>query len=77
MRRIVVNVFHRMVTAYGQVLQRHRAVLVMVTQLVLIALANFASFALRFDGDIPPLHEQLMWQGLPFVLVIYGLGLMA
>ncbi len=49
----------------------------MVTQLVLIVLANFASFALRFDGDIPPLHEQLMWQGIPFVLVIYGFGLMA
>jgi FlaA1/EpsC-like NDP-sugar epimerase len=43
----------------------------------LIAAANVIAFALRFEGDIPPDHARLLLSGLPIVLVIYGVGLVA
>ena len=36
-----------------------------------------SAFALRFEGDIPPDYVQLFLWGLPIVLAIYGIGLVA
>ena len=77
MRKFVISPFHRLVGRYGQVVLRCRSVLVVCTQLGLIAVANAAAFALRFEGDIPPDYARLFLWGLPIVLVIYGVGLVA
>ena len=77
MQKVVISLFHSLVDRYGQLLQRYRSVLVVCTQLGLIAAANGASFALRFEGDIPPDHARLFLRGLPIVLAIYGVGLAA
>src|SRR6185295_1920299 len=77
MRSVVISLFHRLVGRYGQVVLRYRSVLVVCTQLGLIAAANVTAFAFRFEGDIPPEHAQLFLRGLPIVLVIYGAGLAA
>ena len=75
MRKVVISLFHHLVGRYGYVAQRYRLVLVICTQLGLIAAANVAAFAFRFDGDIPPDRVQLFLRGLPIVLAIYGAGL--
>ena len=75
MRKVVISLFHGLVNRYGQIVLRCRSVLVVCTQLGLIAAANMAAFALRFEGDIPPDYVQLFLRGLPIVLVIYGGGL--
>ena len=77
MRKVVISMFHRLVGRYGQFVLRYRSVLVVCTQLGLIAAANVTAFALRFEGDIPPEHAQLFLRGLPIVLAIYGVGLAA
>lgn len=75
MRTLVISLFHRLVGRYGQALLRYRSVLVVGIQLVLIVLANYTAFALRFDGDIPSDYGQLFLRSLPIVAVIYGVGL--
>jgi FlaA1/EpsC-like NDP-sugar epimerase len=50
---------------------------VVCIQLGLIAAANVAAFALRFEGDIPADHARLLLQGLPIVLAVYAVGLVA
>jgi FlaA1/EpsC-like NDP-sugar epimerase len=77
MRKVVISLFHRLVGRYGQFVLRYRSVLVVCTQLELIAAANASAFALRFEGDIPPDHVRLFLWGLPIVLAIYGVGLVA
>lgn len=77
MQKFVISFFHHLVGRYGQFMQRYRSVLVVCTQLGLIAMANAAAFALRFEGDIPPDHVRLFLRGLPIVLAIYGVGLAA
>src|SRR6185503_5363421 len=77
MRTVVISLFHRVVGRYGQVVLQYRSVLVVGTQLGLIAAANVAAFALRFEGDIPPDYARLFLSGLPIVLTIYGVGLVA
>jgi FlaA1/EpsC-like NDP-sugar epimerase len=77
MRTVVTSVFHRLAGRYGQLVLRYRSVLVICTQLGLIAAANVTAFALRFEGDIPPGYARLFLQGLPLVLAIYGVGLVA
>ena len=77
MRKVVTSVFHRLVGRYGQVVLRYRSVLVICTQLGLIAAANAIAFALRFEGDIPLTYARLFLECLPIVLVIYGAGLVA
>jgi hypothetical protein len=69
--------FHSIAGRYGQFLLDHRSLLVIFTQLGLIAAANVTGFALRFEGNIPPDHLQLFLWGLPIVLAIYGMGLVA
>jgi len=77
MRTAVISQFHRLVSRYGQFVLQYRSVLVICTQLGLIAAANVTAFALRFEGDIPPDYARLFLQGLPLVLAIYGVGLVA
>ncbi len=77
MRTVVISQFHRLVGRYGEVVLRYRSVLVICTQLGLIAAANVIAFALRFEGDIPPDHARLFLWGFPIVLTIYGVGLVA
>jgi len=77
MRKVVISLFHRLVGRYGQLVLRYRSVLVICTQLGLIAAANVTAFALRFEGDIPPDYVRLFLQGLPIVLAIYAVGLAA
>jgi FlaA1/EpsC-like NDP-sugar epimerase len=75
MRAAVISLFHRLVGRYGQAVLQYRSVLVICTQVGLIAAANLTAFTLRFEGDIPPDHARLLLWGLPIVLVIYGVGL--
>ncbi len=77
MRKVVIPLFHFLVGRYGEVVLRCRSVLVICTQLGLIAVANVTAFALRFEGDIPSDHARLFLLGLPLVLAIYGVGLVA
>ena len=77
MRQIVSKMFHSIAGRYGQFLLDHRSILVVCTQLGLIAVANVTAFALRFEGDIPPDYVQLFLWGLPIVLAIYGASLIA
>ena len=77
MRKVMISLFQRLVDRYGQVVLRYRSVLVICTQLGLIAAANVTAFALRFEGDIPPDHVRLFLWGLPIVLAIYAVGLVA
>ncbi len=77
MRHIVSKMFRSFARRYGQFLLDHRSILVICTQLGLIAAANATAFALRFEGDIPPDNVQLFLRGLPIVLAIYGVGLIA
>jgi FlaA1/EpsC-like NDP-sugar epimerase len=69
--------FHSIAGRYGQFLLDHRSILVVCTQIGLIAAANAIAFALRFEGDIPPAYVQLFLWGMPIVLAIYGIGLVA
>jgi FlaA1/EpsC-like NDP-sugar epimerase len=75
MRKVATVLFHRLVGRYGQLVLQYRSVLVICTQLGLIAAANVAAFVLRFEGDIPSDYARLFLKGLPIVLVIYGVGL--
>jgi FlaA1/EpsC-like NDP-sugar epimerase len=69
--------FHSFAGRYGQFLLDHRSILVVCTQLGLIAAANVSAFALRFEGDIPSDYVRLFLWGLPVVLATYGIGLVA
>jgi hypothetical protein len=71
MRKVVISLFHRLVGRYGQLVLRCRSVLVICTQLGLIAAAN-AAFALRFEGHSPD-YARLFYRP-PLVLVIYAVG---
>jgi len=75
MRKVASSLFHHLVGQYGQVVLRYRSVLVVCTQLGLIATANATAFALRFEGDIPSDYVRLFLWGLPIVLTTYGVGL--
>ena len=77
MRKVVTSLFHRLVGRYGQLVLQYRSALVICTQLGLIAAANVTAFALRFEGHIPSEYARLFLLGIPIVLAIYGLGLVA
>ena len=77
MRKVVISLFHRLVGRYGQLVLQYRSVLVVCSQLGLITAANVTAFALRFEGDIPPDYARLMLWGLPIVVAIYAVGLVA
>ncbi|NOT22179.1 MAG: polysaccharide biosynthesis protein [Nitrospiraceae bacterium] len=75
MREVVILLFHGLASRYGHIALRYRSVLVICTQLGLIAAANATAFALRFEGDIPSDYVRLFLWGLPIVVTIYGIGL--
>ena len=56
-------------------LLRHRLFFVGSVQIALILFANACSFLLRFEGRVPQEYQQWMWQGMPFVAVVYWAGL--
>jgi FlaA1/EpsC-like NDP-sugar epimerase len=62
---------------YGSTVLDHRSTLVIGAQLGLILAANLTAFALRFEGDIPPEYQEIMWDHVPTVLLIFGAGLWA
>ena len=51
-------------------LLQHRLPLVVVAHLLLIPISNYISFWLRFDGVIPRQFMNLMWQMLPWLVII-------
>ncbi|TKB78555.1 MAG: hypothetical protein E8D45_04460, partial [Nitrospira sp.] len=52
----------------------YRRVIVIVLHLVLIALANYSAFWLRFDGDIPDLEWTLFLSMLPWLMLLRGIA---
>src|SRR6266545_3279123 len=56
-------------------LLRHRLLVVGVVQVALILFANACALLLRFEGVIPQQYVQRMWQGMPFVALVYWAGL--
>ena len=75
MKQWTAKLFHAVAGRYGSLLLDHRSLVVIGTQLSLILAANLTAFALRFDGDIPPQYQLIMWKYLPAVLLVYGSGL--
>lgn len=75
MKQLAARLFHSIAGRYGQVLLGHRSLVVIGTQLTLILAANLSAFALRFDADIPPEYQRIMWSYMPAVLLIFGSGL--
>jgi FlaA1/EpsC-like NDP-sugar epimerase len=54
---------------------RFRSLLVVATHLTLIVAAHLTAFLLRFEGNIQPPFDVIMWRYLPAVLLIYWGGL--
>ncbi|MGQ0666556.1 MAG: SDR family NAD(P)-dependent oxidoreductase, partial [Nitrospiraceae bacterium] len=75
MKRVAANLFHIIAGRYGQLVLRHRSLVVVGTQLSLIFAANLTAFLLRFDADIRPPYDRMVWSYLPAVLIIFGSGL--
>lgn len=75
MKQWTAKLFHAVAGRYGSLVLDHRSLVVIGTQLSLILAANLTAFALRFDGDIPPQYQLIMWKYLPAVLLVYGSGL--
>jgi FlaA1/EpsC-like NDP-sugar epimerase len=53
-------------------LLRFRRVPIVLVQLALVAVANYAAFLLRFDGHLPDQAWRAFEQGLPVLLVLRG-----
>jgi FlaA1/EpsC-like NDP-sugar epimerase len=75
MKQVVARLFQAVAGRYGKLLIDYRSFLVIGTQLSLILAANLTAFALRFDGDVPPPYDRIMWTHLPTVLLVFGSGL--
>jgi len=54
---------------------RNRAVVVFFSQTLIIILSNIFAFALRFEGNVPPLYVEIGLYGLPLVVFAYWVGL--
>jgi FlaA1/EpsC-like NDP-sugar epimerase/lipopolysaccharide/colanic/teichoic acid biosynthesis glycosyltransferase len=54
----------------GRSVVKHRRPIVMTIHLILVILAYYLAWQLRFDGRIPPREMQLFWQFLPWLLFI-------
>ena len=75
MKQWTAKLFHAVAGRYGGLLLDHRSLVVVGTQLSLILAANLTAFAFRFDGEIPPQYQLIMWKYLPAVLFVFGSGL--
>jgi FlaA1/EpsC-like NDP-sugar epimerase/ActR/RegA family two-component response regulator len=63
----------RVISAFSRTFLRFRRISVFAIHLVLILLANYLAFWLRFDGFIPEDQVALMRQMLPWLLLVRGL----
>jgi len=52
---------------------RFRRPIVVFTELILVVVASYLAFWLRFDGSIPQVYRALFWQALPYVILTRGL----
>ena len=77
MKQAAAKLFHAIAGRYGQLVLHYRSWLVIGMQLSLIVAANLTAFLLRFDADIPPPYDRMVWRYLPAVLLIFGSGLWA
>ena len=75
MRHIAAKIFHSIAGRYGALVLTYRSLLVIGIQLSLILAANLTAFLLRFDADVPPPYDRMVWKYLPAVLIIFGSGL--
>ena len=75
MRWLAFRLFSVASGASAGFMLRHRLLVVGVVQVALILSANACSFLLRFEGHIPQQYQQRMWQGMPFVALVYWAGL--
>ena len=75
MRSYVLKLFAFLVGRFGHRLVRHRLLLVISVQLILIIAANLTAFLVRFDGDIPLEYWDLAVRSLPLVVLSYASGL--
>jgi FlaA1/EpsC-like NDP-sugar epimerase len=72
MRQQAAKFYHSLTARYGDMVLHHRSSLVVAIQLVLIIAANLTAFVLRFDADIPPEYQRIMWDHLPAMLLIFS-----
>ena len=72
MKQLVAKIYSTVVSRYGRALIDYRSIVVVGMQLVLIVTANLTAFALRFDGDIPPAYERIMWRYMAAIVLIFG-----
>jgi FlaA1/EpsC-like NDP-sugar epimerase len=75
MKHSVAHLFHVLASRYGSTVLAYRSLLVISVQLILILAANMTAFILRFDADIPPEYQRVMWDHIPAVLLIFGSSL--
>lgn len=75
MKQSAAKLFHSLTRRFGDRVLRYRPSLVIGVELLLIFAANLTAFALRFDGAIPREYRRIMWDFVPAVLLIYGIGL--
>ena len=75
MKQKVAQAIHTLVDRYGSTVLAYRSSLVMGIQLFLIFTANLTAFVLRFDADIPPEYQKIMWDHVPAVLLVFGFGM--
>ena len=75
MRQLAFRLFTFVSSTSADFLLRHRLLVVGVVQVTLILFANACAFLLRFEGAIPQQYLQRMWQGMPFVALVYWAGL--
>jgi FlaA1/EpsC-like NDP-sugar epimerase len=75
MKQRAAQVIHTLADRYGSTVLAYRSSLVIGIQLFLIFTANLTAFALRFDADIPPEYQKIMWDHVPAVLLVFGFGM--
>ncbi|MBS0150347.1 MAG: polysaccharide biosynthesis protein [Nitrospira sp.] len=75
MKQSTAKLFHSLTGRFGDRVLEYRSILVMSTQLLLIFAANLTAFALRFDANLPRAYRKIMWDFMPAVLLVYGIGL--
>ncbi|MBL8038702.1 MAG: hypothetical protein JNN16_14480, partial [Nitrospira sp.] len=75
MKQSAAKLFHSLTGRFGDRVLGYRSILVIGTELLLIFAANLTAFALRFDADLPPEYRRIMWDFIPTVLLVYGIGL--
>ncbi len=75
MKQSTAKLFHFLAGRFGDRVLEYRSILVLSTQLLLIFAANLTAFALRFDANLPRAYRKIMWDFMPAVLLVYGIGL--